>query len=528
MIKKQYFFILLAVLTLSITMALPPGNATAKDSLVLALRGEPADGFDPLMGWGRYGNPMFYSTLLKYDNDLNITNDLATGYTTSGDGLLWTVTIRTDARFSDGKPVRAEDVAFTFNKAKTSGGKVDLSLLKKAVVVSSDTIKFHFDKPDSTFIHKLITLGIVPEHLYNQGYGRHPVGSGPFKLTSWVEGEQMSVEPNPYYYGQASPFKKITFLYGNEDTMFAAAKAGQLDMVVVPAHLGRQKIKGMHVKAVVSVDNRGLMFPVVKDEGKKTATGAPIGNDVAADIAIRKAVNMAIDRNKFVDGVLYGFGRPAYFVCDGLAWDNPANRIKDGDPEGARKLLEAAGWTDSDGDGIREKNGLKAEFTIVYPADRSVRQGLALASADMLRDIGLNVNVIGKSWDEIKGLRHSNVIVYGWGSHNPIELYQLYHSKFSGQGSSNAGFYKNPAVDGYLDKAVSSPSFEKSVKWWKLSQWDGKTGAGPRGDAPWAWLVNLDHVYFVSDKLDIGKSRVEPHGHGWPITANITEWKWVD
>ncbi|WP_456386945.1 ABC transporter substrate-binding protein [Desulfolithobacter sp.] len=524
--KRHCFLLLLTPLLLA--LALPPGSALAKDTLTLALRGEPADGFDPLMGWGRYGNPLFQSTLLKYDNDLNIVNDLATGYTVARDGLTWTVTIRRDARFSDGTPLKAEDVAFTFNKAKTSRGKVDLTQMKEAVVTAPDTIEFHFERPDSTFIHKLLTLGIVPQHLYGDGYGRNPVGSGPFKMISWVEGEQMSVEPNPYYYGKPSQFKKITFLYGKEDTMFAAAKAGKVDVVVVPAHLGHQKIKGMHVKAVKSVDNRGLMFPVVPDEGKKTATGAPIGNNVTADIAIRKAINMAIDRKMLVEGVLYGYGRPAYFVCDNLAWDNPANRIKDGDPEGARKLLESAGWKDIDGDGVREKNGLKAEFTIIYPADRSIRQGLALACADMLREIGIKANVVGKSWDEIKGLRHANVIVYGWGAHNPIELYSLYHSKNAGQGHTNAGFYNNPKVDEYLEKAINAPSFADSLQWWKKAQWDGETGAGPRGDAPWAWLVNLDHVYFVSDKLDIGKSRIEPHGHGWPLTANITEWKLVD
>ncbi len=522
--RKQCFLALCTAILFTMIFGALSVTAMAKDTLTLALRGEPSDGFNPLMGWGRYGNPLFQSTLFKYDDDLNPINDLATGYIVSQDGLLWTVNIRQDARFSDGKPVSAEDVAFTFNKTKTSSGKVDLTQMKEAFATAANVIEFRFEKPDSTFIHKLLTLGIVPKHLYTMDYGRNPVGSGPFKMISWVEGEQMSVEPNPYYYGKPSPFKKITFLYGKEDTMFAAAKAGKLDMVVVPPHLGHQKVKGMHVKAVRSVDNRGLMFPVVPNEGKKTDDGAPIGNDVTADIAIRKAINMALDRNKLVDGVLYGYGRPAYFVCDGLAWDNPVNKIKDGDPKGARKLLADAGWKDVDGDGVLEKNGLKAEFTLVYPADRSIRQGLALATSDMLREIGIKANVIGKSWDEIKGLRHANVIVYGWGNHTPIEIYSLYYS----ESDNNRGFYKNPKVDEYLKKAITSVSFADSMQWWKKAQWDGETGAGPKGDAPWAWLVNLDHVYFVSDKLDIGKSRVEPHGHGWPITANITDWKILD
>lgn len=525
MIKKSTTTLFIALSLLCIGLLSPLPQAEAGETLTLALRGEPADGFNPLMGWGRYGNPLFQSTLLKRDNDLQIRKDLATSYDYSPDSLVWTVTIRKDAKFSDGTPLTAKDVAFTFNKAKAAAGKVDLTSMKKAVASGKYTVELHLEHPDSTFINRLITLGIVPEHLYSSKYGRNPVGSGPFKMVSWVEGEQMSVVPNTHYYGPAPAFEKITFLYGDEDTMFAAAKAGQVDMVVVPAHLGNQKIPGMHVKAVKSVDNRALMFPSMENEGQKTSQGAPIGNDVTSDPDIRKAVNRAIDRKLLVEGVLYGFGRPAYYVCDGLAWDNPANKIKDADPEGAKKILDAAGWKDTEGDGIREKNGQKAEFTIIYPADRSVRQGLALASADMLRDIGIKAHVTGKSWDEIKGLRHSNVIVYGWGAHDPMEIYHLYKSDLAGKGHMNAGFYSNPKVDEYLDKAVAAPSFEESLKWWKKAQWDGETGSGSRGDSPWIWLVNLDHVYFISDNLDIGKSRVEPHGHGWPITANILEWK---
>jgi len=73
---------------------------------------------------------------------------------------------------------------------------------------------------------------------------------------------------------------------------------------------------------------------------------------------------------------------------------------------------------------------------------------------------------------------------------------------------------------------MASDSFEASLASWKKAQWDGKTGSSTRGDAPWAWLVNLTHTYFVKEGLDVGVSQIEPHGHGWPITANITEWSW--
>ena len=503
-----------------------PIPALAGDSLTLALRGEPDEGFDPLLGWGRYGNPMFQSTLLARDNNLNIVKDLAVDYSLSNDGLTWNVTIRDDAVFFDGKPVRAEDVAFTFNHGAKAGGKVDLSSLDQAVVVGPQKVELRLSKPDSTFINRLITLGIVPEHAYGPGYGRKPLGSGPYVLVSWTQGEKMIAQANPRYYGAKPAFKQLIFLYGAEDAMFAAAKAGQVQMVAVPSQLGKQKIKGMHVLPVKSVDNRGLMFPMVPNKGETTAEGAPIGNNLTIDPAIRRAVNLAVDRQALVDGVLEGFGRPAYFVCDSLPWDNPENKIKDADVDGAVRVLEDAGWKDSDGDGVREKNGRPLVMSIVYPAGDSIRQGLALACVDMLGEIGIKVELLGKSWDEIKRLMHSEVILFGWGSHDPMEMYNLYHSAEAGRGWNNPGYYSNPEVDQYLEKAITVGSYDKSLEWWKKSQWDGRTGAGPKGDAPWAWLVNLDHVYFVSDCLDIGQSRVEPHGHGWPVTANINEWTW--
>lgn len=528
--SKIYFKLLNIVILVLIFCAMPVSYGMAmtdKDELILSLKGEPEDGFDPVMGWGRYGNPLFQSTLLARDNNLDIVNDLATSFKISDNGKIWSISIRDDVKFSDGTPLTSDDVVFTFTTASVTGGKADLSSLEKAVAITPYTLEFHLKHQDSTFINRLITLGIVPKHAYNKDYARNPLGSGPFIFKSWVEGEQMIAEANPLYYGQKPAFKKIVFLYAKEDTMLAAAKAGKLDMVVVPSYLGKQTIKGMHVHAVKSVDNRGLMFPMVPDEGKKSSTGVPIGNAVTSDFAIRKAINIAIDRKALVQGVLEGFGRPAYFVCDSLPWDNPDNIIDDNDLKGASRLLAEAGWKDSDGDGVLEKNGIKAKFTIVYPSDRAVRQGLALAVADMLKPLGIQVDVLGKSWDEIKQRVHSDVIVFGWGSHDPMEVYHIYHSKLAGQGYDNPGFYNNPVVDGYLDKAVGAATFEESLQYWKKAQWDGSTGCGPRGDSPWAWMVNLDHVYFIRDGLDVGQSRIEPHGHGWPITANITEWKWT-
>lgn len=497
-------------------------------TLTLALGEETTEGYDPTLGWGSYGNPLFQSTLLKRDADLNIVPDLATSWELSEDRLLWTIRIRSDVVFSNGSPLTARDVAYTFNTGAKSGGVLDLSVLDVAEALDDTTVVLTLKHPDITFIQNLITMGIVPKEFHDADYGRHPIGSGPYKLVRWDEGQQMIVEANELYYGTQPSIKRLIFLFLDEGAAVAAAKAGKLDVLGVPSNLADISIPGMELHVVKSVDNRGLMFPMVPDTGEKTPGGLAIGNNVTADVAIRKAVNYAIDRQTLVTGVLNGYGRPAYSVADDMPWDNPETRFEDNDPEKAKAILEAAGWRDTDNDGIREKNGEKAQFTVVYNAKDSLRQALAVAVADMLRPVGIEVVPRGENWDRIKNeLTHSYVVVYGFGSHSPLEMNKLYHSNVPEPAYWNAGFYLNPMVDDYLDEAMRASSIEAALPFWKKAQWDGETGYSTSGDACWAWMVNLDHTYFVSQCLDVGKSQMEPHGHGWPITANIQEWKWT-
>lgn len=504
-----------------------PASKGSAEQIVLAIGGESEEGYDPTLGWGRYGSPLFQSTLLQRDENLEIVNDLATNYSVSEDGKTWTVKIRQDAQFSDGKPVTAADVAYTFNKAAESGGLTDVTVLDKAVATNDYTVELRLKEPQSTFVNRLITVGIVPKHAHGPDYARKPVGSGPYKLVQWDEGQQLIVEANPNYYGEAPDIKRLVFLFNEEDAAFAAAKAGQAQVVSVPQSLAVQSIDGMKLYDVASVDNRGLMFPFPPEGSKTTPDGKPVGDAVTSDRAIRQAVNYAVDRQALVDGVLEGYGSPAYGPVSGLAWEEANANIEDADPERAKQILAEGGWSDSNGDGVVEKDGLKAEFTVLYPASDSTRQALALSVAEMLRPVGIQANVEGKSWDEITPLAHSNVVLFGWGSHDQTEMYNLYHSKAAQGDFYNAGYYANKAIDKTLDLAMGAPSEAEAIAFWKAAQWDGKQGFTAKGDAAWAWLVNLDHTYFVHECLDIGQPQVEPHGHGWPITANIASWTWT-
>jgi len=496
-----------------------------KDELILALGSEPESGFDPTTGWGRYGSPLFQSTLFKRDDQLNIVNDLAISREVSEDGKVWTVKLRDDVMFSDGEPLTATDVKFTFDTATDNGSVVDLNIIDEIEALDDTTVRFTLEEVQSSFINTLTATGIVPEHAYGEDYAEKPIGSGPYQLVQWDKGQQLIVKINPEYYDKIPYFKKLTFLYLNEDAAFAAAQAGTVDLTYIPATFSNQKVAGMKLESVETVDNRGIAYPYLKS-GSFTDDGIPIGNDVTADLAIRQAIDIAIDREALIDGVVEGYGSPAYTSVDGLPWWNPETVIEDSDLEGARKLLKDAGWEDTDGDGILEKDGLKAEFSLYYPAEDTIRQSLSITVADMIKPIGINIKVEGASWDIISGKMHSEAILMGWGSHNPFEMNNIYASENGGVEFNNTGFYSNETVDGYFKQAIQAKSEEEAIEFWKKAQWDGTTGFSGKGDAAWTWLVNIDHLYLMKNDLDIGEQRLHVHGHGWPATDNIADWKW--
>ena len=530
--KKLFSSTKIALGVAAITGGILAGAVPAKvqaaplKRLVLAVKGEPEQGFDPLKVWGRHGgSPLFQSTLIRHDANLKLQPDLATKWTLSSDNLTWTITLREGVKFADGKPLTAEDVAYTYETGKKAASLLDLNALESARAINANTVELKLKKPRITFVQTMATLGIVPKHAYNENYARAPMGSGPFKFVSWTAGEQLIIEPNPHYYGQKPAFERITFLFTGEDASLAAAKAGQVQIAAVAHSMAGTVPANMRREVTKTVDNRGIMLPMVPS-GRKTDKGIPIGNDVTSDVAIRKAINMAIDRKALVKGVIGGYGSPAWGPADGLPWDNPQQRLPDANPEGAKALLKQAGWV-MGSNGVLSKNGKEARIPLLYFSDDNTRQALALAVADMLKPLGIVMEVAGKTREETHRLKHSSAVLLGWGAHSPLEVYNLIASSAAGKGFYNAGFYDNPTVSAYLEKAERSSTFQASLPHWKNAAWDGKTGFGMKGDATWAWLVNIDHVYFVNKCLDIGPRQIEPHGHGSSITWNVQDWKWT-
>ncbi len=525
---KRILIILLSTL-LFINLVACNSNNTSKtidrESVIVAIGSEP-ETLDPTQGWGHGNSPIIQSTLVKYNANLEFENDLATSYKLSDDGLTWTFNIREDVKFSDGVALTANDVVFTLLTAKKAMGSVDLTYMETAIALNDYTVEIKLSSPTSIFLNTLASIGIVPEHAYDEDYGRNPIGSGPYKLVEWIPQEQMILEVNEYYYGDMPNIKNVTVVFMSEDAALAAIEAGQVDVAYSTATLASTVVSGYHIESIKSFDNRGLTLPVLPNIGETNENGAPIGNNVTCNKEIRQAIAYGINRDEIVDVVLNGYGRAAYSENDGAPWNNSEVAIET-DIEYAKKLLADNGWIDSDNDGIVEKDGLKAEFRCVYASGDSLRQAIALAISEQLLNIGIKVNVESMSWDEIMKVMFSEAVVMGWGSANPNETYYLYRSKGALLDDFyNPEGYMSEITDEYLNKAMQALTPEEANSYWQKVQWDGVTGTSMKGECPWVWIVNLDHVTYIRDGLSIGNQPIHGHGHGLALIQNLNEWIW--
>lgn len=505
-----------------------PGSEGASSQVIVAMNAgsEPAAGFDPLVAWGcgeHVHEPLIQSTLITTDENLEFINDLATSYSCSDDGLTWTFELRDDVAFTDGEPLTAFDVAFTVNSAIQSDTfEGDLSMVDDAVAVNDTVVELHLNKPYNALLYTLAVLGIVPEHAYGDGYGSAPIGSGRYMLERWDRGQQAIFSANPDYYGEPPLMERVVVVFMEEDAALAAVQAGEVDIAYTYATHAQQSFDGYELVSYATIDSRGISLPTQAAGGTKSEGGTSyaMGNDVTSDLSVRRALTYAIDRDAVIENVLSGYGKPAYSVSDDMPWSSDDMKVEL-DRDLAARLLDDAGWAIGS-DGVRAKDGVRAAFDIWYSSDDSARQAIANELSNQFAQIGIEASPRGGSWDEIYSHQYEQPVLWGWGSNSPTEVYALNYST----GWGNYACYENAAIDAHLDEALAQQNIEDSYEYWQLAAWDGENGFAPKGAATWAWIANVDHLYFKREGLVVADQKPHPHGHGWSLVNNVDRWEW--
>ncbi len=341
-----------------------------------------------------------YATLTdKAASDFHTIPGLAESWEGSKDGKTWTYKLRDGLKWSDGKPLTAEDVAWNINTSRDeewinhSATTVNLD----AVAEDPTTLVVTTKVPDP----KLPTLDIylLPKHIWGKmsadERGKYDavdgVGSGPFVLEKFEKGQFARFRANPNFWGGKPAVDKVVLRkFNNPDAMVAALKSGELDAAEdIPGAAFDQLAKDDNIQTVEG--NQGAMSEI----GINGGDGLKKPHPALLDLKVRQAIGHAIDKKTLVARVLNGHGTPTetLSVSPDTSWspEIPADEVFDFDLDKAKQILEDAGYKDTNGDGIREMPGGGKALNFVYyvRSDGETAPKIAEFVTGWLREIGI-------------------------------------------------------------------------------------------------------------------------------------------
>jgi peptide/nickel transport system substrate-binding protein len=360
------------------------------------------DGFNPFK---LVEVPSFEVMDLTYDllvdfspKDSSPVPGLADSWEHSKDGLTWTFHLNKDATWQDGKPVTSEDVAYTFNRIlkEKQGLFIDyVKQIDKIETPDKHTVVFTTKDPSVQMLSMYVY--ILPKHIWEKvppdetkTFPNQPaIGSGPFQAVEWKKGQYARLKANPDYFRGAPKLDEIIFqFYDNDDTMVQALKNGDVDYISgIPINLFKS-LENQERIVTNSAPDPGftelgfnLYEPtseVIKEfDAPKTTTGNP----ALLDPKVREAINWAIDEDALTEKVLQGEGVPgSTLVPPVLAKYHlklDKSELQGFDIERSKELLKQAGWKDTDGDGIVDKDGkdLKLRLFVRSENKDSITEG---------------------------------------------------------------------------------------------------------------------------------------------------------
>jgi len=346
-----------------------------------------------------------YDFLVNHDPEGNPAPGLAESWSTSPDGLTWTFKIRRGAKWQDGVPVTAKDVAYTYNlviQKKIDTYTLYMKNIEEAVAVDDSTVEIRCSKPKANMLS--LWIYILPEHIWSKidkpmkYQVTYPmIGSGPFQCVEWKRGSYIKMVKVPGYWGGEPTVDEILFqIYTNTDTMTQDLKIGTLDGAydVPPAQFAAlSRTEGVQGSKMNLFACEYLSFNCYSES-------TSLGHPALKDIDFRRALNWAVDKQRLVDVGLAGYGRPGTTICPPDEW--PPGRDPHYEPTAeeaygfdiakANQLLDEAGYTDSDGDGIREYKGKDIKLRLWSRSESAASQKEAKLIVGWFRQCGLAID----------------------------------------------------------------------------------------------------------------------------------------
>jgi peptide/nickel transport system substrate-binding protein len=420
---------------------------------------------------------MIFNGLVKYDKDLNIVGDLAESWKVSNEGLMITFHLKKGVKWHDGYPFTAEDVLFTYqvtiDPRTPTPYAGDFLKVKTVEVLDSHTLRVTYDKP---FAPALMSWSnaILPKHLL-QGkdittspLARHPVGTGPYMFKEWKPGQKIVLVSNPdYFEGRPYIDGYVMRIIPDMATMFLELRANGIDrMGLTPLQYMRQTENNLFRRNFNKY--RYLSFSY-------TYLGYNLKNPMFADKRVRQAIACGINRDEMIEGILLGLGKPATGPFKPGTWVyNPNVKTYPYDPAKAKELLAQAGWRDTDGDGILDKNGQPFVFEIITNQGNEVRSKCAEIIQRRLGELGIKVKIRVLEWaafvNDFINKRRFDATILGWTIPLDPDIYDVWHSSKTGPQELNFVSYKNAEVDDLIEKGRGTFDQGKRKKYYDRIQ----------------------------------------------------------
>ncbi len=420
-----------------------------------------------------------------------------------------------DVKWHDGEKFTAEDVKFTIEAVMDpengSENAPNYEDVREITVTDEHTIAFRLAAPNAAFLDYM-TMAVLPRHLLEgedmqeSDFFRHPVGTGPYKLADWDEGQAITLVRNEEYFKGASLIERIIFKIIPDDNAKAMQmESGELDLALLTpkdAKIFADK-EGYACYDMKTSDYRGILFNFRNEYWTRNRDIIP-------------AVCCAVDRQAIVDAVLLGQGVAAYGPLQRNIYNNEEVEHYDYDPKRAKKILEDAGCT-MGSDGFYERDKETVGFVISVGAGDQVRIDMAQAAAQQLEEAGIRCTVDIPAQADWEG---QMAYLIGWGS--PFDADDHTYKVFGTDKGANYSGYSNQQVDRYLTEARRSddPSIRREAY--------DKFQVELAQDPAFAFICYVDANYVADTRLHgIEPDTVMGH-HGVGIFWNITEWTLED
>lgn len=432
------------------------------------------------MWFAQLAGMLIHLSFWNFDDNQDPNLELATEFPSmengliSEDGLTISIPLRQDAFWTDGTPVTAHDFVFTYEMIMAEGNTIQsrypFDTYVESVTAPDDyTVQIVMNAPYVAWATGFDQgFDFLPRHVLepvfeaegtidNADWNRNPtVTNGPYKLVEWAAADHLTFEANDdYWRGRPKIDQVFIRIVPDDEAQKAAIKAGDTDIGVFMTGADKPDIDEAPDFELIPSSGGGWVeswfFNLISEDLAAENELEP-GHVALQDKLVRRAIVQGFDRQELIDSLFYGLYRiPAVFWWD-TPFEDPSIEPWPYDPEAAMALLDEAGWTDTNGDGTRDKDGVELVIQFSTTAGNENRESTALVFQQSMAEIGIGVEILNYSYD---------VIWNSYGDEGPVALGQYDIAEWS----TIAWDYPDPNHGDWLCEEIPSVDYPAGANW---------------------------------------------------------------